>query len=129
ISTDARLVASTSNDNTVRFWDRATGRQLYRGAGKTGWSESVEFTTDGKTAITAGDDHIIRVWDARTGAELRQLVGHKGPVRALSVSPGGTMLASAGGSSFEDQGAADYVIRIWDLKTGKELRHFGDHTD
>ncbi len=39
------------------------------------------------------------------------------------------MLASAGGERpYEDKNAADYAIRIWDLKTGKELRRFGDHT-
>src|SRR5438132_8960349 len=40
---------------------------------------------------------------------------HGGSVTALAVAPNGKTAASMG---------ADYIIRLWDLATGKELRHW-----
>lgn len=50
--------------------------------------------------------------------ELMLLQGHKGEVRAALFSPDGETVLSAG---------ADQTIRLWSLKTGREIRQFLGH--
>jgi len=52
-------------------------------------------------------------------SEARVLVGHSGPVYAVAVSADGRRALSGG---------ADNVLRLWDTKTGKEIRRFPGHT-
>ena len=55
------------------------------------------------------------VWQQYQGARWLpryQLAGHTGPVRAVSVSPGGSLAYS---------GACDATIRGWDLSTGTQV--------
>jgi WD40 repeat protein len=50
--------------------------------------------------------------------ELVVETGHTRPLRAVAFSPDGRLLASAG---------LDYGIKLWDIKTGKELRTIYGH--
>jgi dipeptidyl aminopeptidase/acylaminoacyl peptidase len=91
---------------SARLWDVATGAELLRLEGHTGWVNSAAFSPDGAMVVTAGCDEYddgwpcargtSRLWDAATGAELRQLESHKGGVNAAAFSPDGTMIATAG---------------------------------
>jgi tetratricopeptide (TPR) repeat protein len=57
--------------------------------------------------ITCSDDGTIKVWAVETGMETLTLRGHPTMVRALSLSPDGTQLAS---------GSEDGRIMIWDAR-------------
>lgn len=60
--------------------------------------------------------------DYRVGeisSETRVLTGHAGPVYAVALSPDGRRALSGG---------ADNVVRLWDTRTGKEIRRFSGHT-
>lgn len=61
-SRDGKLVASGSDDSTVRIWDVATGASLY--TLYTGLVHSLVFLKDGKLVASRSSDKTVRIWDA-----------------------------------------------------------------
>ena len=78
---------------------------------------NIQFSPDGKELAVSTKDGIW-LYDARTGAEVALLTGHKGEVKAVSYSPKGKLLASAG---------LDETIRLWDPKTSENLTTLRGH--
>ena len=79
------------------------------------------FAPDGGTLALSefawGPRDVILV-DVATGAVRSRLSGHQRGINALSFSPDGRTLATAG---------ADRCIKLWDLATGKERATLSDH--
>lgn len=96
-SPDAKLVATISEDHSLRVFERETGR-LLSGVmrGHTGLVRMLAFSADNRWMVSGSDDNTARVWDTSTGAAVGVLVGQAGPVVAVSIyKDGGTVMVTA----------------------------------
>ncbi len=112
------VLASCSEDGTVKLWDPQTGGLLNILSGATDIVRRAQFSPDGKYLFAASHDHTVHVWDTHTGHEAYTLYGHLGRVDGVEFSPDGKRFATAG---------MDGSIRIWDVATLHEtsiLRDF-----
>jgi len=117
---DGTMLASASDDNTVKLWNAATGKELKTLTGHTNSVNGVSFSPDGRVLASASDDNTVRLWDTATWKELKILRGHKNSVNWANFSPDGKVLASA---------SDDNTVRLWDTATWEELKILTKHTE
>jgi WD40 repeat protein len=67
-SHDGRHIVSGSWDNTIKFWDTASGACTQTLEGHGHWVESVAFSRDGRHIVSGSSDKTIKVWDMASGA-------------------------------------------------------------
>ncbi|MDJ0703798.1 MAG: pentapeptide repeat-containing protein, partial [Leptolyngbyaceae cyanobacterium MO_188.B28] len=106
------LLASGSEDKTIKLWNVTTGECLNTLKGHDHWIRSLAFNSDGQLLVSGGDDQTVRMWDVRTGKCLNTLEGHDHWVRSVAFSPDGQMIVS---------GSDDQTVRTWDAETGQCL--------
>lgn len=112
LSRDSKLLASASDDETVRLWDLTMGAAPKTLKGHSNSVRAVAFSRDSKLLMSASDDKTVRLWDPTTGAALKTLKGHSNWVSAVAFSRDGKLLASA---------SDDKTVRLWDSTTGAAL--------
>jgi Tol biopolymer transport system component len=118
-SVDGKLLASGSQDKTVRLWDAATGAVLRTLTGHSDGVRSVAFSISGKRLASGSTDKTIRLWEF-TGAAPQILAGHTNEVMSVVFSVDRKLLAS---------GSMDKTVRLWDAATGAALQTFKGHSD
>jgi serine/threonine protein kinase len=115
---DGNLLASASEDRTVKIWAVPREREVRTLGGHTGSVNSIAFSPDGRLLASGSSDQTIKLWNTSTWREARTLRGHSAQVYAVAFSQDGKWLAS---------GAGDGTVKVWDATTGDELRSWRAH--
>ena len=110
LSSDGSTLASSSNNDTIRLWDVASGQLKATLKGHTAKISSVAFSPDGATLASGSYDYTVRLWDVASGKIKATLEGHTHWIGSVSFSPDGAALAS---------GSWDATVRLWDVASGK----------
>lgn len=132
LSADGRSLASGSYDHTVKLWDVATGKEIRTFAEKkiTEVSEQVRaisLSSDGKwlasseVGFTSSGNQFqyvykrVKLWNVKTGAQVFAVDQPGFEINGVAFTRDNNLLAGAG---------ADGVIKLWDVKSGREERSF-----
>jgi WD40 repeat protein len=104
-------------DRSVRVWEIATGKELFRGTGFNRSVQLVAFAPDGGSVISASSDKSVRVWEVPSG---RDITPSREPLTywtSALLTPDGKKIVTLAHSA-----------RFWDLATLKELNPMEMHT-
>jgi WD40 repeat protein len=108
-SPDSPVLASASNDETVRLWDTRSGQLLRTLAGHEDKVLAVAFNHDGSLLASSDDDGIVKLWDPTPAGVPRVLSAEGERLLTVATSRNG-LVASAG---------AEGGIRVWDVADGQ----------
>ncbi|KAK5120727.1 translation initiation factor eIF3 subunit [Meristemomyces frigidus] len=73
----------------------------------------VKFSKEGDLIFSVSKDHIPSAWYSANGERFGAYKGHQGALWTVDVDPTTTLLATGG---------ADNTMRLWEVKTGRELK-------
>jgi|GEM_PF-6236563 len=93
-------------DYTVRLWDTATARMLWKVQGECGPVQSVAVSSQGWVLASGSKGGAIQLWELATGLELLRLETPDNPIYGVAFSPDGKTVASA---------MHDGTALLWDL--------------
>jgi WD40 repeat protein len=100
------------------LYDLATGNEVRRVMEVGGARLGLDVSRDGRYALTAHAAetffHLLELPSLKT---MQTFKGHRGNVLDVTLSPDNALAASV---------SVDKTIRLWDVKSGKELREYRD---
>jgi WD40 repeat protein len=115
-SPDGKFLLSAGHDHTLRRWDWTAGKEdvLYR------WVQPdrgpVQISPNHEVvAVSQDSDDSVRAWNGVTGQSILRYSKPALRREVFTFSQDSKILASGGG---------ERLIRLWDLKTGKEIHRF-----
>jgi WD40 repeat protein len=122
VSSNATMLASGASDGIVRLWNTANG-QLLRSLQlpfNAGLVTALDFSPATGELLVAWSDGVLRTFDPATGG-----------LKLDSLAPAGFLFAAVFSSDgqfiLDGEGWPSFSARLWDARTGEELRVFAVH--
>ena len=103
------LVASASEDATIRLWDFEQGEAERTLKSHAGIVTFLDFNTNGNVLASSATDLTIKLWNLETFTVTKTLTGHEHEVSGLAFLPNSDYLLSC---------SRDQSIRYWDTQSG-----------
>ncbi|ETO19380.1 WD-40 repeat protein [Reticulomyxa filosa] len=150
-SPDGNIIALHTVNKTFGLWDVNSGLQIRVFEGHMSKVSSIHFSPDGQTIVSSSWDATIRLWDVKSGQEIKRFEGNS-VINDAEFSPDGLKIVSCSSDrkiniqilighemgvtdvrfSHDDKIIAscsyDKTIRLWDVKSGKEIQQLKGHT-
>lgn len=117
-SRGCNLIASSSQDKTVKLWSVNQGTLLHTFE-HSSWVYTVAFSPNSDYLVSGSRDHAIRIWDIQNGNLMTVLEGHKADVISTAIDISTNVLAS---------GSDDTTLRMWSLVKGHLTATITSHT-
>lgn len=118
---DSQLLATASQDRTVRFWSTANGTEAKAPLLLDGPAKAVAFSPRGDQLATAASssdsDSLVQLWELETSYPITPKLSCPGTVRALEWSHDGSSLIA-----YSDRGKYR-----WTLRNGKDEASWDDY--
>ncbi|EIN12635.1 WD40 repeat-like protein, partial [Punctularia strigosozonata HHB-11173 SS5] len=107
------MIASGSDDCTVRIWNVESGATVQELTGHTAPVLTVAYSPDGGHVVSGSADGTIRIWYTSNVATPLILKGGFGSVRSVAYANHRDYFAS---------GSNDGKVRVWNARTGRTMQ-------
>lgn len=114
------LIATSSEDATIKVWDFETGDFERTLKGHTDVVQDIAFDHTGKLLASCSADMSIKLWNFQTFECLKTLTGHDHNVSSVTFMPTGDFIVSA---------SRDKTIKMWEVGTGYCVKTFSGHRE
>eukprot|EP00041_Stephanoeca_diplocostata_P011404 m.188306 g.188306 ORF g.188306 m.188306 type:complete len:599 (+) comp18525_c0_seq1:236-2032(+) len=114
------IIATASDDGTMRTWQLSSGEPLLEGVGHGAWISSCRFNRTGNMVATASGDATVKLWNTQEGTCAATLSGHAYAVWDVAFHTSGDFVAS---------GSMDNTVKLWDIPNARCQRTLRGHTD
>ena len=108
-----------AQDNNLHRWDIIGGPTLHQ-PGHSSWVGTLQLIPQLNQAVAGGHEGKLTWWSDldTTPKVVRAIPAHKGYLRAVAVSPDGTLVATGGN---------DNMVRVWSAADGSLVKELPGH--
>ena len=118
-SPDGKKILSVGVDKSLKIWCLAPEEVVPKKIPVNSVNLSLDFSADSKSIVVETGGRLKKI-QLNTGDENLFLNNHDHDIISISCCPNNKFIASA---------SVDKTVKIWDNKSGRELKTLSDHTD
>lgn len=109
------LLATVGNAGWLKYQDTSTGQLVSEHRTRLGTPSAMTMNGWNGIINVGHANGTVTMWSPNTSTPLVKMLTHRGPVRAMAIDRDGRHMATAG---------ADNQLKIWDVRTYKELHSY-----
>ena len=117
-NTDGSLLASSSEDSTIKLWDTSDWTLKSTLIGHKSGVYEIVFSPNGQLLLSGSDDDTARLWNVASGKEIIDPIELNSPVWAVEFSPDGKTIVI---------GCEDSTVQSWELAISGTKASLHDH--